>query len=486
VPYDEPKVIAPSTTRARAPHESKEPCDDETTDATSMVEPDLFEVVASNDRPEPSIVAPSTTSATVVEATTARTDVDNGYEWASPGDDAWLTDDEFSEAVEIASADDEADWLDADDPCQDEEYIGTENVFVDPSWEYDTAHPVPASDAVTSTEPMPQDDAFAAVPFGRLNDEVALIDDEIRCLVDEAIEAMAVAQFDRNASEPAPSEPFAVDTTDVSLFGNFIADTTEPVRYTPAVDLTMETMTPAHKPNELRLPADRRMASTAHGGTTVESVARTPNRPRSAHWRTRLNSLSANLTALREEIDCLNHRDAELAAARPRTVTGRARDGKPKGVRVADENPTRVQRPRPHRGEKPKMMLAYNPKETFTMPPNTPAERTRFDATPPALRRPARDTHDVSTGEIGPAFPVMEMGPAFAETERNRFDWDAQFGDLQDLLAITENEIACAEQAGESTDEEHMTDNAGANRQRYKTRVTPVRFRPRRNPFSKE
>ncbi len=485
---EEPVMIPPSTTRAITDHHA------------------IATIVATIEPPQPvteTIASPWTTQAMVADAPTDKQHDEIDRELASLGSDDWLANAMSEEEVEIASAAEPFDLFDLEEPCEEEEFIGTEVVdgLIVPT--EGVVLPVPADEVATPSEVVADADPLGAVPFGRLNDEVARIDDEIRCLIDEALEAMAVAIPQTNASDAVRIDPVFVEPIGEPIIGDFVADSTEPIRHPPHVELSTDLVVPTTDTYELRLPEDRRSDPVSVDSSPIEktvSPVESPmpqrNEARRIHWRARLNSLNTNLVALRDEINCLEAADAETTGTKEHVTAPVATtkvDAKPKAKRIAKKTPRRVTPRSRSRSNNPKMMLAYKPTKApsilDTSRPrsadrrSTPIARVRHDEPPAALARPLEASDIFAAVEIGPAFPAPLIGPAHAETEQDEFDWDVRFGDLHNLMSITQNEIRCWAEIEEAQEEKRVADNARSKQQRYKTRLTPVRFRPRQNPF---
>jgi len=480
-----------------------EPCDDQ------AVEPDRRDVVVEHVRPEPKIVSPSTTWRIAddpnAEQAVARFgpspeteplqhEIDR--ELASLADENWLSHELFGEAVEIASSTEPFDLLGLEKPCKNDRFIGTETAdgFVVPA--EGVVVPVSAVEAAAPSEAIA--DALSVVPFGRLNDEVERIDDEIRCLIDEALEAMALVTREANASDAVYIDPVVIEPAGESIIGDFVADSTEPIKYPPLAERPAEVVVPTTDTFELWLPEDRRSDPVAVDSSPIEKTvpAAEPPMPERDEaqrmpWRSRLNSLSANLVALRDEINCLeaanvNAADAQEPVTTPVATTTVA--AQPKAGKGAHTAPKRVTRRKRSSSDDPGMMLAYKPTKAPSIlaaprPRSTSTVREPRNEPPAALARPAEASAIFPAVEIGPAFPAPRIGPAFGATERDEIDWDSRFGDLHDLLSITENEIRCWEEVDQVREEGRLTDDARPEPKRRKTHVTPVRFRPQHNPF---
>ncbi len=390
------------------------------------------------------------------------------------------------------------------DPCEDEEFI-EDDLIDDAVAELNAAFfPVPTKVIVTP----PSDDA-TLMPFGSLNDEVSRVDDEIRCLLEETLEAMAM-NTDSQSEQPV-FEPIATPRADKSIVSAVSTNINE-----PAMRIDNTVATPSVPANDNTVFALKAPSTTRSQVVTVDTpqrkmvtpkIARLPSEeenPARLGWLTRMRNFEQRRIAIRSELDCLESLNEELTSQRLAAATEPSQPQESVVIRVADKPmPKKSATParRTKRTRKPRMTLAYEPTEAkpvLAAPPRTierrriPAIQTRkrSNAVPVAIARPTNNEADiVAAVQIGPAIPANQPGPTKTVGTTNdtpdaeaTFNWGDQFGDLEDMTSITHNEIRCWDDVEQNEPQNHAMPGQRL-KWRSKGKMTPVRYNGRRNPF---
>lgn len=418
----------------------------------------------------------------------------------------WLTDEAYEEEVDftgaalsIMSTEIEPEG----DPCENEEYFEDDLIGLAITEMNAAMIPVPTDLPVPAeTVATPRDEEIARMPFGPLNDEVAQIDNEMRCLLEEALEA--IAQAPDVQSEPLLFDPIATPSADESIMETVVTDTHEPAVATPLAIITPEVPATHDMTIAITMPSTTRHQVVAQTPPTNRVVPAAATGPLPLDWRSRMRHFEQYHVAIRGELDCLEQLDEELSRERLATAVVESPPQRDV-ILAADRMPTEKPSPRVHRSRRSRrtrMTMAYKPTETMTSlaaPPTQSVARRRMpvvihdanrtEAIPLMIARPAYESDLLSAAEIGPAVPTQmaDFNHTGAARQTNRtpqgFNWSRQFGDLEDMTSVTRNEIRCFEDMEQMTDLNQTQLEERPTTRDDNTRVTPVRYNGRRNPF---
>lgn len=362
---------------------------------------------------------------------------------------------------------------------------------------------------------VPVPDETAQMPFGSLNDEVARLDDEIRCLVEEAMDAMARSVDGR--SEPTVFEPVSDPRVDDSIAAVVVTDHNEPVR--PLEPAAVDPVFPLadRVPLHLRTPSTTRQQVVAKNITTVDAtatervaVAGMTDASLPLDWRSRMRNFERRHGVLRSELDCLEERNEELTAERLAAATAERDTPEPHNtpepvvISVVDKPRSHAFPPvtRRHQRTRAPLTSAYepvlpesvfaapdqraaeparhakleSPKRTVTVP--RPAVEMRHDDTDVTATAPAASDVPTPIAAETSAREPRESKPTFTEPT---FDWQVQFGDLEEMTAVTANEIRCWDEMKRRDD--RFVRESDPKKDFRKDAARPVSYNSRRNPF---
>ncbi len=418
----------------------------------------------------------------------------------------WITDEAYEEEVNrfgdtlsMISSDIEPPY----DPCEDEEYVEDDLIGLAITEMNAAILPLPADIPIPAdTVATPQDEEMDRMPFGPLNDEVAQIDNEMRCLLEEALEA--IAQAPDTPRGPLPFEPIATPSADESFLETLVTSNHEPADTTPLATVPPEVPVTHITTFAMNMPSTTRaQVAVIHAPPASIIAPAAVTEPLPLDWHSRMKNYERHHVAIRSELECLEQLDEELSSERVATAAVEPPRPQRDVMLVADRQPPEKpgpRIPRSRRSRRTRMTMAYEP--TAAMPtlasaPTRPAARRRMpvvihdadrtDAIPVLIARPDYESDIVADVEIGPAVPTQKRESAFAAKQTGRtsrtFNWSQQFGDLEDMISVTYNEIRCFDDMAQTTDLDLMMDQQEHAPRSNHTRVTPVRYNGRRNPF---
>jgi hypothetical protein len=413
----------------------------------------------------------------------------------------WFTGEPFDEDLEDRADQDARvatlNVIPGDQPCDEEEDVIEPDFLAEATAELNDSNPG-----------SPGPDETLQMPFGNLNDEVARVDDEVRCLVEEAIELLA--QNIDGRSETTIIDPIDERPLDSSIASVDVADCDEPVRSTERVDVpaivpVTDTMTV-----QLRTPSTTRQQVVEQNATTVNAVptetvqvAGMTDEALPLDWRSRMRNFERRHGTLRTELDCLESLDAELTAERLAYVAPESDTPEPVVIPVTSQQRRHAVRSMSQRNKRTRMPLTSTYEPVLPEPVfGAPASRTvmqeqqqtiptplRMDGIPMAAPGPSRiDQDTLATTMVGPADPQERTAPAMAMTStpesrstETTFDWHVQFGDLEEMTAIAANEIRCWDD--QERNDRRFTQQRDPRKRFRKGAAKPVKYNGRRNPF---
>jgi len=289
------------------------------------------------------------------------------------------------------------------------------------------------------------------VSWTTIEDAITEVDDRIRCLVNETVNAMAVASPIDGWDEPMRIDPvLAESSADSYPIGNFIED---------------------------------------HGAEPIAAISWTEwDAAAGQDRRVRLRRLDDTLRTVRREIECLEAEDATLSASRRKARGNRVSEHRKTQVRTVADRPAERRRTVRRRRHAP-MTHAYRPSErepglrggALNRAPSRPGNTL---SVPPTVARPGGVYSAYPAVETGPAFPDYGIIPPMTTRSQRAVGSELDFADLRDLLSITQNERRCREEQDRAESQEPVaSESAAAPSGHPKGRVVPVRLEERRNPF---
>ena len=383
----------------------------------------------------------------------------------------------FDRLTEYEAVDNQAD---DDTPCDEDDFAPSAALAAD--WERVVPGPAQVPDSSTEhdilddlapwalasaaddyaeglNEPESNEAAYASfvdtepIASVSLADAAANVDETIHCLLDEAVEAMAVASPTNEWDEPMRIEPALADQGGTPyLVGSFI---------------------------------DERSAEP-----TAEMTWNDWNAAAGDYWRVRMRKLDHALQTVRSEIDCLQTTDEELSTMRQAQQSPPERPAPDARVITVSDRPGEHRQeasPKPRSSQRSTPMIrSYRPakKQRDRQPHASTSDHAQ--AVPATIARPNEAYSVYAQVDDGPAFPEYGIVPTARIPSRTTSRWDREFTDLRDLLSIVQNELRCREEK-ELSDDQVSSDafsTDGGDQDHY-GRAMPVRIDERHNPFNR-